>query len=145
MKRLQQMIEDYNEGRMDVDQFFAALLQLTEELNEEEQRYVTEQLTEEELALFDILTQPEPKLEKGDRELVKTIAKDLLRTLKEKRNLVLDWKKRQRTRAKVEMTIRDALYELPEVYSDELLAKKRDLIYKHIYESYHGEGLSIYS
>jgi len=49
-------------------------------------------LTEEELALFDILTKPEPKLEKSDRELVKTIAKNLLRTLKEKRNLVLDWK-----------------------------------------------------
>ncbi|MHA1863839.1 MAG: type I restriction endonuclease subunit R [Candidatus Thorarchaeota archaeon] len=144
MKRLQMMIDEYNAGRMDVDQFFAALLQLAEELTEEEQRHVAEKLSEEELALFDILTKPEPKLEKKDRELVKTIAKKLLQTLKEERNLVLDWKKSQRTRAKVEVAIKDALYELPEVYSDDLLEKKCDLVYKHVYEAYQGEGRSIY-
>jgi type I restriction enzyme R subunit len=145
MKRLQMLIDEYNSGRMDVDQFFAALLQLADELNEEEQRHVAEQLTEEELALFDILTKPEPKLEKKDRELVKKIAKDLLRTLKEERKLVLDWKKSQRTRAAVDVAIKDALYKLPEAYSDEILERKCDLVYQHVYEAYHGEGKSVYS
>ena len=90
------------------------------------------------------MTKPEPKLEKKDRELVKTIAKKLLQTLKEERNLVLDWKKSQRTRAKVEIAIKDALYELPEIYSDNLLEKKCQLVYKHVYEAYQGEGRSIY-
>jgi len=40
MKRLQMMIEEYNAGRMDVDQFFAALVQPAEDLNEEEQHHV---------------------------------------------------------------------------------------------------------
>ncbi|MBN2230308.1 MAG: type I restriction endonuclease subunit R [Candidatus Thorarchaeota archaeon] len=144
MKRLQMLIDEYNDGKMDVDQFFAALIQLAEELNEEEQRHVVEQLTEEELALFDILTKPEPKLGREDRELVKKIAKDLLRTLKDQRKLVLDWKKNQKTRAVVEVAIKDALYELPEVYSEDMLKEKCDLVYQHVYESYQGEGRSVY-
>jgi type I restriction enzyme R subunit len=144
MKRLQMMIDEYNAGRMDVDQFFTALIQLAEELNEEEQRHIAEQLTEEELALFDILTKPEPKLESKDRELVKKIAKDLLRTLKAKK-LVLDWRKSQTTRAVVEVTIKDALYELPDSYPDALYDEKCELVYQHVHESYHGEGQSVYS
>ena len=143
IKHLQMVIDEYNTGRMNVDQFFEAMLQLAGELNEEEQRHVDEKLTEEELALFNIITKPEPKLEKKDRELLKTIAKKLLRILKEERNLVLDCKKSQRTRAKVLVANGDALDELPEAYSDDLLKKKCELIYEYVYEAYQG-GVSIY-
>jgi len=94
MKRLQIVIDDHNAGRMDVDQFFEALVQLMTELDEEEKRHAEENLTEEELAVFDLLTRPPDKLARKDKELVKKVAHDLLRTLKEEK-LVLDWKKTQ--------------------------------------------------
>ncbi len=43
---------------MDVDGFFAKLVTSIMELSAEEQRGVSENLTEEELALFDIPTKP---------------------------------------------------------------------------------------
>jgi type I restriction enzyme R subunit len=144
MKRLQQMIDDYNEGRMDVDQFFNELVKLAEELDEEEQRHVQEKMTEEELAAFDLLTKPPDKLSKKDRELVKKVAQYLLRTLKEKK-LVLDWKKTQQTRASVRVAIEEELDKLPEVYTQELYQEKCNVIYQHVYESYWGEDQNIYT
>ena len=58
LERFKKLIDEYNRG-MDVNQFFAKLVSFVQELSEEEQRGVTEQLSEEELALFDILTKPE--------------------------------------------------------------------------------------
>jgi type I restriction enzyme R subunit len=69
-------------------------------LLEEEQRHIKEGLSEEELAVFDILTRPIPKLTKKEEQLVKTLSHELLERLKEQK-LVLDWKKRTRTRADV--------------------------------------------
>ncbi len=144
MKRLQQMIDDYNEGRMDVDQFFNELIKLAEELDDEEQRHVKENLTEEELAVFDLLTKPPEKLSKQDRELVKKVAENLVRILKEKK-LVLDWKKTQQTRASVRVAIEVELDKLPEIYAQDLYAEKCDIIYQHVYESYWGKKQSVYS
>jgi len=44
---------------LDVDGFFAKLTDVVKELSAEDQRHVAEELSEEELALFDILTKPE--------------------------------------------------------------------------------------
>jgi type I restriction enzyme, R subunit len=61
-------------------------------LNEEEQRGIVEKLTEEELALFDLLKQPE--LSDKEKDKVKSATNELLITLKASK-LVLDWRKRQ--------------------------------------------------
>ncbi len=58
------------------------------------------------------MTRPEPKLKRGEREIVKRIARNLLRILKEEK-LVLDWRKSQRTRAAVRVAIEEALDNLP--------------------------------
>jgi type I restriction enzyme R subunit len=137
------MIDDYNEGRMNVDEFFAALVQMAQELREEEQRHVAEKLSEEELTLFDILTRPPLGLTKKEKELVKKVARDLLKVLKEER-LVLDWRKTQQTRAGVRVAIEEELDKLPEAYTRELYTEKCNLVYEHVYESYWGEGQSIY-
>lgn len=143
-ERYRQLIEDYNEGAVDVDQHFQALLEFSKLVTEEEQRHLREGMTEEELALFDILMKPSPKMTKKDRYLVKSVAKDLLRKLKDER-LRIDWRKTQQTRALVQVEIREGLHKLPEVYSDDIILEKRELIYEHIYESYWGEGESVYS
>ena len=66
------------------------------ELNEEEQRHIREGLTEEELAIFDILVRPD--LNDADERKVKQVSRTLINKLKAER-LILDWKKRQNTRA----------------------------------------------
>ena len=92
------LIADYNKGGKDVDTFFVELISFARTLSEEEQRGVSENLSDEELALFDLLTRPNIKLNPKEREQVKQVAKELLDTLKAER-IVLDWRKQQKTRA----------------------------------------------
>ena len=124
--------------------FFAKLTDFVKELSAEEQRGVAEQLTEEELALFDILTKPEFDITDKEKAEVKKVARMLLQTLKEAK-LVLDWRKKQRTRADVYTTVKTVLDELPRAYTPELYQQKCDTVYQHVYDSYQGEGRSIYA
>ena len=62
LDRFQKMIEAYNSGAPSIEQLFAELVTFTKELNDEEQRHLREQISEEELAVFDILTRPGPDL-----------------------------------------------------------------------------------
>ncbi len=143
MEKLQEMIDEYNAGAINIEIFFEKLLALAKELNEEEKRGITENLSEEELAIFDLLYKPD--LTKKEKNQVKNSAKDLLKALK-KEKLVLDWRKRQQTRADVLLTIQTILdNELPRSYTPEIYQKKCDLVYQHFYESYHGAEKSVYS
>ncbi|TWU29647.1 type I restriction endonuclease subunit R [Bythopirellula polymerisocia] len=143
MEKFKQLIDEYNKG-LDVEGFFAKLVTFVQDLSAEEQRGVSEQLTEEELALFDILTKPEIDMTATEKEEVKKVARMLLQTLKEAK-LVLDWKKKQRTRADVYTTVRTVLDQLPRAYTPELYQQKCDTVYQHVYDSYLGEGRSIYA
>jgi hypothetical protein len=78
----QQMIDEYNAGSINVEEFFNQLLKFAQDLIEEEKRGISENLTEEELALFDLLTKPDPKLTKSEQAKVKKIAHELFETLK---------------------------------------------------------------
>jgi type I restriction enzyme R subunit len=60
-------------------------------------------------------------------------------TLKREK-LVLDWRKRQQSKASVEVAIKDILDRLPANYSIELYELKCQEIYQHIYENYSGQG-----
>jgi type I restriction enzyme, R subunit len=82
-------------------------------------------LTEEELAVFDLLT------------------RQLLDPLKSER-LVLDWRKRQQSRAAVQLTIADVLEQLPQAYTDELYEAKVKAVYEHVYDAYAGRSVSVY-
>jgi hypothetical protein len=135
--KFEQLIADYNASGQDVDTFFAELVSFARSLSEEEQRGVSETLSEEELAIFDLLIRPNIKLNKAERERVKQVAKELLDTLKAER-LVLDWRKQQKTRASVRVAIFDALEQLPETYTKNLYDQKCEVIYQHVYEIYSG-------
>ena len=143
MEKFKKLIEEYNKG-LDVEGFFAKLTAFVKELSQEEKRGVTEKLSEEELALFDILTKPEIDITKAEKEAVKKVARNLLQTLKEAK-LVLDWRKKQQSRAAVYTTVKNVLDELPRAYTPELYQQKCDSVYQHVYDSYLGEGQSIYS
>ena len=144
-EKFEQMIAEYNEGHISEDRHFEDIFDFLNVLSEEEQRADSEELSEEELAVFDLLTKPEPHLTVPQREEVKTSVKNLLDKLKRK-NLVLDWRKQQQLRAQTELTVQTILDEgLPETYTQELFEKKWKAVYQHVYESYYGEGRNIYT
>lgn len=142
--KFEKMIAEYNEGIIDVDVFFEQLIAFARDLNEEDRRSIAEQLTEEELAVFDLLTKLEMELTEYERSDVKAIAQNLLETLKWEK-LVLDWRKQQQARASVRLTIELALERLPEIYTDEMYSQKCEVVYQHVYDSYYGVGDSIFA
>jgi len=144
LEEFQKMIDEYNAGSANVETFFTKLLAFTMQLTAEEKRGIAEQLSEEELAIFDLLTKPEVTLTKQEEREVRKVAKSLLQTLKQGK-LVLDWRKTQTARAKVRYTIESVLDELPRVYTKELYQLKCDVVYQHIYNSYQGQGQSLYT
>ena len=83
-------------------------------------------------------------LSKKEVQEVKKVAKDLLETLKNEK-LVLDWRKKQQSRASVRLTIETVLDELPRVYTKELYKQKCDVVYQHVYDSYFGQNSSIFA
>jgi type I restriction enzyme, R subunit len=136
-EKLQALLDDYNAGSKTIEAFFQELLDFARGLSEEEQRHIREGLTEEELALFDILTKPDPELTKAEEAQVKKVCKALLETLKAEK-LVLDWRNKPAARADVETFISDALDELPQVYDRRLYSEKCKLTFQHVFESYAG-------
>ena len=109
-EKLEQLVDAYNLGTVDAEAFFAALKKLVEQMQDEERRAAREQLTEEELAIFDLLTRPEPRLTKAQEADVKKIARELLEKLQTLQ--VEFWRQNQQTRAQVYSEIRVKLNEL---------------------------------
>ena len=139
-RKFEDLLEEYNTGGKNIDDLLAFLRELTHE----EQRHVREKMTEEELVILDILTRPAPELTPEERNEIKKVAKQLLTKLKGL--LVLDWRKRQVTQAKIRDTIKDVLdVGLPRAYSPELYEQKCSVVFEHIYESYPQNGAGVYA
>ena len=139
-KKFEELIDAYNSGSKGIDDLLAFL----RELSHEEDRHVREHLSEEELVILDILTRPAPALTPEEREELKKVAKQLLTKLKAL--LVLDWRKRESTKAKVRDTIMDTLDTgLPRAYTPELYRQKCAILFEHVYESYPQRGEGVYS
>ena len=80
-----------------------------------------------------------------DRDQVKQGAKALLERLKQEM-LVIDWRKREQTRAAVRQMIEMALDEfLPKTYNKEIYEQKCERVYQHVYDAYVGQGRSVYA
>jgi type I restriction enzyme, R subunit len=105
---------------------------------------VRENLTEEELTVFDILTRPGPELSAEERGEIKKVTHLLLERLKIV--LSLDWRKRVDARARVQLAIEDVLDEgLPRAYTPELCQGKCKALFEHVYENYVSAGVSTYA
>jgi type I restriction enzyme, R subunit len=144
LEEFQKMIDEYNAGASNLETLFARLMAFTKRLSEEEKRGIAEQLTEEELVIFDLLTKPDMKLTKAEEIEVKKVARELLETLK-KEKLVLDWKKRQTTRASVRLTVETVLDHLPRVYTPQIFDQKVEQVYQHVFDSYTGLSGGVYA
>jgi type I restriction enzyme, R subunit len=134
-EKFEALIEAYNAGSAQIEQVFQELMKLSQTLSAEETRHVREQLTEEELCVFDLLTRPGPDLSLAEREDVKKVAKQLLAKLRG--ILTMDWQKTAQSRAKVQMTIEDALDEgLPRAYTPDIYKSKISVVFQHVIERY---------
>ena len=135
MEKLNNLIKEYNDGARTVEEVFQRLVQLAEQLKEEEKRYIREELdNEKELAMFDLLTKPEPDLTAKERKDVKAVARILYDKLLEG-ILTLDWRKKQEKKAEVQVTIKTILNDgLPQVYDKRIFDDKRSAIYDYVYE-----------
>lgn len=144
LTKFEELVESYNAGSRNIEELFRELLSLSRSLSEEEHRHVRENLSEEELAVFDILTRPGPDLSTAERDTVKKVARSLLAKLKTA--LVLDWRQKAQARAQVRLAIEDTLDDdLPKPYTKDIYQRKVSAVFEHVYESYRGEGINIYS
>jgi type I restriction enzyme R subunit len=133
-EELQEIINEYNTPNVSLDEVFKKLVDLSQRLKDEEKRYIREGLgSEEELAVFDLLTKPDMSLTKDETKKVKAVARQLLETLKREK-FVLDWRRRLQTRAAVQLTINEMLDQLPDRYAKELYRQKCDLVYQYVYD-----------
>ncbi len=143
LTKFEELIESYNAGSRNIEELFKELLALSRSLNEEQERHVRENLTEEELVIFDILTRPAPELSAAERAELKKVAKDLLEKLKQM--LVLNWRQTVAARSRVKLTIEDLLDQgLPRAYNPDLYKQKCSAVFEHVYEMYGDKGASPY-
>ena len=143
LDQFQKLIDEYNSGAINIEIFFKQLVNFAKNLNDDEKRVISENLSEEELALFDTLSNP--NLNNKEKQEVKLASKKLLKVLKQEK-FVLDWRKKQQTRAEVLFTIETVLDEmLPRTYTPEIYKEKCTVVYQHVYDSYYGAGKSIYA
>ena len=137
LERLNELIDRYNAGSMDVERLFEELMEFTRSLDEEEQRHLKEGLDEDELAVFDILTRPDPKLTKAEELEVKKIARQLLAKLKREK-FILDWRLKENAKADVRETIRHEYDVLPPIYQGELWRDKVERTYVFVFGRFGG-------
>lgn len=145
VERIEQLINDYNAGSVNIDEYLRRLIELSKTLTHEEERSAREDLTEEELAIFDLLTQPNPVLTDEERETVKASAQKLLVHLHEK--LVQDWRRKVDVMNDVNSTIRQVLDQgLPEKpYTLDIFTSKMRLVFDHVLTAYGDDGQSAYT
>lgn len=132
VEKLEKLVEAYNLGTLDVEAFYAAVKKLVAEMGDEERRAAREGLPEDELAIFDLLTRPEPKLSREQEAAVKKVARELLEKLQALK--VEFWRKNPQTRAQVYSEIRVTLNELPEEpYPEPLWKEKVEQVWQFVY------------
>lgn len=143
-EKFEALIESYNAGSRSIEELFEELVKLSNSLNDEEQRHVRENMSEEELVIFDILTRPAPELTSEERTEVKKVARDLLGRLKGL--LVLNWRQKAAARSQLKLAIEDTLDSgLPRAYTPEVYREKCSALFEHVYESYPERNMGIYA
>jgi type I restriction enzyme R subunit len=132
-QRFKNIIDRYNAGGSENEDYYEQLVKLLEDLKKEQERPNTEGLTEEELEVYDLLVRGK-KLTKAEEQKVKLAAKNLYKKLTTERDelLVVDWYKDDQPRLKVKSAIEYALNEdLPESYDKEVFEAKINLLLNH--------------
>ena len=136
--RYQEIIRHYNEeqNRVTIEETFEELMKLSQELSEEQQRYIREGFdNDEQLSMFDILMKQD--LSKEDIKRIKKVAIDLLAKIKQLIATMSQPFKNPTAKHHIIVAIRDTLWEqLPESYSDESINYYREAVYEYLSRRY---------
>ena len=143
-EKFEELIESYNAGSRNIEELFQELVKLSRNLSQEENRHVRENMTEEELVIFDILTRPAPELSPEESGEVKKVARELLGRLKQL--LVINWRQKSSARSQLRIEIEDVLDGgLPRAYDKPLYQQKCSAVFEHFFESYPERDAGIYA
>lgn len=132
-ERYRRIIDSYNAGGTENEEYYEQLVKLLEELKQEEDRAYTEGLTEEELEIYDLLIAGK-KLNKAEEQKVKLSAKNLYKKIVDNRDilLVVDWYKDEQPRAKFKYEVEVSLNnDLPDSYDKVSFDSKVSLLMNH--------------
>jgi type I restriction enzyme R subunit len=137
----EKIINEYNKekDRQNIEETFEALLKFVQGLDEEESRAVREGLDEETLAIYDLLAKSD--LKPKEIQKIKKVAKELLKTLKERLTNMYRFQDKETTRDAVKVLIRDFLWDektgLPvEYYTQKDVYKKAEAVFYHVFRAY---------
>ncbi|MBN8279228.1 MAG: type I restriction endonuclease subunit R [Gammaproteobacteria bacterium] len=110
-KKYQAIIADYNreKDRVTVEATFAQLMALAASMDAEQKRAAEEGLSDDELALFDLLFRE--NLSRANREKLKQASKRLLASLRKLLEPMQNWTQNSSTQAEVRVLILDSLWE----------------------------------
>jgi type I restriction enzyme R subunit len=135
-RKYAEIVADYNreKDRVTIEETFAKLVDLANSLSTEQRRAAEEGLSEDELALFDLLKKD--NLSKADRERVKLASQSLLDSVRRLIAPLERWTEKEQTQAEVETFILDYVYqELPTPpFSDDEKQTIAKLAYQHIWQ-----------
>jgi type I restriction enzyme R subunit len=135
-KKYSEIVADYNreKDRVTIEDTFAKLVDLANSLSAEQRRAAEEGLSEDELALFDLLKKE--NLSKSDRERVKLASQSLLDSVRKLIAPLQRWTEKEQTQAEVEVFILDHVFQVlptPPFTDDEKQAIAK-LAYQHIWQ-----------
>lgn len=132
-QRYRNIIDRYNAGGSENEDYYKKLLQLIEDLKKEQSRSTDLGLEEEELEIFDLL-RADKKLTKAEEQKVILAAKNLYHKLSEEKErvMVVDWFKDEQPRLQVFALIQTSLNkDLPESYDRVTFNDKTRLLFNH--------------
>ncbi len=143
-RKYQEIIADYNreKDRATVEATFAQLVELAATLDAEQRRAAEEGLSENELALFDLLFKE--NISKVDRERLKQGSRALLASLSDLLRPMRGWTQKETTQAEVKVFILDELYAVlrrppfTEAETEEIASRVYDYVWQR---SASGRGL----
>jgi type I restriction enzyme R subunit len=145
-KKYQEIIEEYNKGKdaVTVEETFKKLIEFVNSLSEEEARVKREDLTEEQIAIFDILRKKD--LTEPEKNKVKEIAIELLEELKKDKLKIECWSEKSVTAASVFKYVNTTLFNnLPfPKYQNDDIDLRTNMIFSHLRNQYFGAGQSVY-
>jgi type I restriction enzyme R subunit len=135
-RKYSEIVANYNreKDRVTIEDTFAQLADLLANLNEEQRRAAEEGLTEDELAIFDLLKKD--KLTNKQRETVKAASKHLLTKVLEVVATRHDWIAKEPTKAEVEVLIQTEVFTLlpdPPFDEDDKVALA-ERVYQHVFQ-----------
>ena len=132
-QRYKNIIDTYNAGGTENEDYYEKLLQLIDELKTEQGRSTDMGLKEEELEIYDLLVQGR-KLTKKEEQAVILASKNLYNKLMEEKEnlLIVDWYKDPQPKTRVLGLIQRSLdKDLPNTYDKEVFSDKTNLLLDH--------------